>query len=71
MKFNNYSKLNFSDTSRQLNKINEIQIQLRNSYDKHNFKPSCSVGLWQGAAAGKRILHSGGQTPNALWQGKA
>jgi hypothetical protein len=31
MKFNNYSKLNFSDTSRQLNKINEIQIQLRNS----------------------------------------
>jgi len=31
MKFNNYKKLNFSDTNRQLNKINEIQIQLRNS----------------------------------------
>jgi hypothetical protein len=34
MKFNNYSKLNFSDTNRQLNKINEFQIQLRNSYYK-------------------------------------
>jgi hypothetical protein len=31
MKFNNYSKLNFNDTNGQLNKINEIQIQLRNS----------------------------------------
>jgi hypothetical protein len=32
MKFNNYSKLNFSDTDGQLNKINELQTQLRNSY---------------------------------------
>ncbi len=31
MKLNNYSKLHFSYASCQLNKINELQIQLRNS----------------------------------------
>jgi hypothetical protein len=54
MKFNNYSKLNFSDTNRQLNKINEFQIQLRNSYMfqmgsvlARDFSEDCERGDWE------------------------